>query len=139
VALSSTTAACVLDAVIRAAFPVDPADRPGGVSATLLIQQFGLVQAWRPKDRVIEDICHAFYAAPDSGARDWAGDYAIVSLPKFFSLPGMAGAIVTRSAAIAARLRERIGTHRRSFRIPMSGASSSSNIVSPRSRSRRCI
>lgn len=105
-AVSAMTAACVFDAVIRHAFPVDPADAPRDVSATLLIQQYGFVQSWRPDGPVIEDICHGFYATPDSGARNWAGDTAVFSLPKFFSVAGMAGGIVARTAGIADRLRE---------------------------------
>lgn len=99
------TAQCVLDAVTRSAFPVDPARDCGSVDATLLIHQYGHLQSERPNGAVVEDICHAFFASHDSGSRDWAGDMAVFSLPKFFGIAGMAGGIVAASAGLASELR----------------------------------
>lgn len=106
-AMSPRTAQCVFDAVIRAAFPVDPASDRGRVDATLLIHQYGHLLHDRPSGPVVEDICHAFFASPDSGARDWAGDMAVFSLPKFFPLRGMAGGIIAATDSLAADLRKR--------------------------------
>jgi len=107
IAMSPMTAACVFDAVIRHGFPVDPAVSPTA-AATVLIQQYGFVQGWRPAGLVVEDISHAFFAGPSWGARDWAGDFAVFSLPKFFGLAGMAGGIVCRNHDDAGRLHEQL-------------------------------
>lgn len=104
-AMPPRTAQCVFDAVTRAAFPVDPASDGGPVDATLLIHQYGHLLHDRPAGPVIEDICHAFFARPDSGARDWAGELAVFSLPKFFPVAGMAGGIVAADDALADALR----------------------------------
>lgn len=107
VAMSSKTASCVLDAVVRAAFPVDPAFSPDiDVSASLLIHQYGFRQKGRPKGPVVEDICHAFFETAESGSRNWAGDYAVFSLPKFFSLSGMVGGLVLATEDLAQRIKE---------------------------------
>lgn len=106
-AMPPRTAQCVFDAVTRAAFPVDPATDRGPVDAALLIHQYGHVLHDRPAGPVVEDICHAFFAAPGTGARDWAGDMAVFSLPKFFPLAGLAGGIVASDAGLADDLRAR--------------------------------
>jgi hypothetical protein len=107
VAISPKTAQCVFDAVTRAAFPVDPATDRGHADATVLIHQYGHLQQDRPHGPVIEDICHAFFASAHTGTREWAGDLAVFSLPKFLSLPGMAGGIVAADHALATDLRQR--------------------------------
>ena len=107
IAMPPRTAQCVFDAVTRAAFPVDPARDGGPVDATLLIHQYGHLLLDRPTGAVIEDICHAFFARPDSGARDWAGAMAVFSLPKFFATAGMCGGIVAADEALASALRAR--------------------------------
>jgi len=106
IAVSPMTAQCVLEPVIRHGFPVDPAEHESSsCAATLLIHQYGVPQCWTPSGSVVEDICHRFFAAPQTGARQWRGRYAIFSIPKFFSLSGMAGGIVAESEAAAGRLR----------------------------------
>lgn len=104
-AMPPRTAQCVFDAVTRAAFPVDPASDASPVAATLLIHQYGHLLSDRPAGPVVEDICHAFFARPDSGRRDWAGELAVFSLPKFFPLAGMAGGVVAADEALARALR----------------------------------
>lgn len=105
-AMPPLTAACVFDAVIRTAFPVDPAHDPDPVDATLLIHQYGHRQVSVPDGLVIEDICHAFFGGPETGARRWRGDVAIFSLPKFFGTAGMAGGLVVADEQQADRLRD---------------------------------
>jgi dTDP-4-amino-4,6-dideoxygalactose transaminase len=56
---------------------------------------------------VLEDICHAFFASHETGARDFAGEAAIFSLPKFFGLRMMAGGVLTRDPSLARDLRAR--------------------------------
>ena len=94
---------CVLDTLARSAAPSEDAD---GHSVTLLYHQYGLTQSARPPAPVIEDICHQFFTEPGSGKRSWAGEAAVFSLPKFFSLAGMAGGIVTEDEDLAARIRD---------------------------------
>lgn len=109
IAVSPMTAACVFEAVIHHGFPVDPAEAEPA-AATVLIHQFGHAQRWRPEGPVVEDVAHAFFAGAETGARDWAGEHAIFSLPKFFGIAGMAGGVVTRSRDIAARIRNKIAS-----------------------------
>lgn len=106
-AMPPRTAQCVFDAVVRTAFPIDPATDHSPVDATLLIHQYGHRLMDKPIGPVIEDICHAFFEKPDTGARDWAGDFAVFSLPKFFGTRGMCGGVVAADEGLAARLRAR--------------------------------
>jgi hypothetical protein len=104
-AMPTKTAVCVLDAAVRAAFPVNPATDYVPVQASLIIDQYGHVQDIRPNGPVIEDICHAFFSSATSGARSWRGDMAVFSLPKFFGVAGMSGGLTVNDNAIAERLR----------------------------------
>lgn len=106
IAISPRTAQCVFDAVTRAAFPVDPATDASETQATVLIHQYGFIQSTLPQGLVIEDICHSFFAAPESGGRDWRGPVAIFSLPKFLGMAGMCGGLVAENDALAAELRQ---------------------------------
>jgi hypothetical protein len=93
---------CVLDTLARGAAPSEDGD---GHAVSLLYHQYGLSQSARPPAPVIEDICHQFFAEPGTGKRPWAGEAAVFSLPKFFSLAGMGGGIVTGDEDLAARIR----------------------------------
>ena len=107
VALPRFISGCVMDAVVRVAFPIEAADaRPA--SAHVLYHQYGFPQR-RSLDgnRVLEDICHAFFARADSGARLWMGDAAVFSLPKFIATSSMVGGLVVRNPNTAVRLRAR--------------------------------
>lgn len=94
---------CVLDTLARRALPVEDGD---GHAVTLLYHQYGLSQTARPPGTVLEDICHQFFGAPHTGARQWMGEAAVFSLPKFLAIEGMGGGIVTADADLAARIRE---------------------------------
>lgn len=106
VAIAPRTAQCVLDAVIRAAFPVDPVTDRGETQATVLIHQYGFIQIGTPESPVIEDICHSFFADPANGKRAWRSPMAIFSLPKFLGMTGMCGGLAVESDALAVALRE---------------------------------
>src|SRR6266567_4107946 len=67
---------CVVDAVIRSGFPVDAACGIVG-DASILYHQFGIPQCACPSGIVIEDICHALFASPSTGIRDWKGEVAV--------------------------------------------------------------
>lgn len=100
-------ATCVLDAVIKRGFPIDIVGAPLA-EATIFYHQYGFTQAVAPSGgRVLEDICHAFFSTPSSGARDFVGEAAIFSLPKFCGLGAMAGGLLTRDKALAQALRTR--------------------------------
>jgi hypothetical protein len=105
VVLPRFISSCVLDAVIRCGFPVDAASGMTG-NASILYHQFGIPQRAAPSGIVIEDICHAFFADPSTGARDWKGDVAIFSVPKFFGLKNMVGGLVLVNGARSAQLRD---------------------------------
>jgi hypothetical protein len=100
---------CVMDAVVRSAFPVDVA--VGGGDATLLYHQYGFRQKRAMQGRVLEDICHAFFSTADSGKRDWMGDAAVISLTKFFATGSMVGGIIARDQEQAKGLRARRDAH----------------------------
>jgi hypothetical protein len=110
IALPRLISSCVLDVVIRRAFPVDCATINQTPTLTILYHQYGIRQTARPNGPVLEDICHAFFATPTTGARDWAGPAAVFSLPKFFPMSSMAGGLVMRDAALATQMRERRDT-----------------------------
>jgi hypothetical protein len=95
---------CVLDATIRSAFPVDAASRDAA-DATLLYHQYGFEQARPPDGVVIEDICHRFFETPTTGRRNWAGDVAIFSLPKFFGCSSMVGGLILKTSELSNRFR----------------------------------
>ena len=114
IALPRMMAACVFDAVIRRGFPVDVVEKTEA-DATIFYHQYGFTQTGRPRGaRIVEDLCHGFFATPSSGAREFAGEAAIFSLPKFFGVRMMAGGVLTRDRALARDLRAR----RDSFPIP---------------------
>jgi hypothetical protein len=104
VALPRMISGCVLDAVIRCGFPVDPATT-NEANLTLHYHQYGYPQIYRPDGLVLEDICHSFFATPTSGARPWTGKAAVFSLPKFFKTASMVGGIVTTDVQLARQLR----------------------------------
>jgi hypothetical protein len=106
VALPRMISGCVLDAVIRHAFPVDAAGT-GETNLTLSYHQYGYPQVTMPAGRVIEDICHSFFAGVNTGCRSWAGQMAVFSLTKFFTTSSMAGGVVVHDHAEAAELRRR--------------------------------
>ncbi len=96
---------CVVSAITPSAFVVDGT----AADAVLLYHQYGFPQRGRPASSVVvEDIAHAFFARPDGGARPWAGDVAIFSLPKSFAMQGLGGGLVVRDPALADRVRERM-------------------------------
>lgn len=103
IAVPPLISACVMEAVIRHGFPVEPG---APASAEVLYPQYGLPTVRRPDGPVVEDICHAFFAGPDTGERRWAGAMAVFSLPKAISTAGMVGGLVARDPALAARLRD---------------------------------
>ncbi len=106
IAMSPKTAACVFDAVIRVAFPVDAASSDAAsADAALVIHQYGHLQKGKPAGPIVEDICHNFFASAATGARDWLGEYAAFSLPKFMTTAGMVGGLILRSDAVANRVR----------------------------------
>jgi hypothetical protein len=104
VKLPRLISACVLDAAIRCAFPVDAASRDAA-DATLLYHQYGFEQAKSPDGVVIEDVCHRFFETPSAGRRHWAGDVAIFSLPKFFGCSSMVGGLILKTSESSRRLR----------------------------------
>jgi hypothetical protein len=110
VAVSRFISACVIDAVVRGAFPVDVATA-GGSDAALLYHQYGFTQKRGVQGRVLEDICHAFFSTADTGKRNWMGDAAVFSLPKFFPTSSMVGGIITRDQKLAKGLRARRDAH----------------------------
>jgi hypothetical protein len=95
---------CVLDAAIRRAFPVDAASRDIA-DATLLYHQYGFEQAKSPAGIVIEDVCHRFFETSATGRRNWVGDVAIFSLPKFFACSSMIGGLILKTSELSNRFR----------------------------------
>lgn len=102
IAVPPLISACVMEAVIRHGFPVEPGQ---AAAAEVLYPQYGIPSLRRPDGPVVEDICHGFFAGPDTGARDWAGHLAVFSLPKAVSTAGMAGGLVVLDSSLAGRLR----------------------------------
>lgn len=102
IAVPPMISACVMDAVIRHGFPVEPGQP---ASAEVLYPQYGLPTVRRPSGPVVEDICHAFFAGPLTGARDWAGKLAVFSLPKAISTAGMVGGLVATDPVLEAEVR----------------------------------
>lgn len=103
---------CVTDTLVRHAFPVPQSTKstksaksanPGLI---LLYHQYGLPQRKRLAGTVLEDICHRFFAGAGTGARDWMGEAAVFSLPKFFGIAGMGGGIAVQDRETARRIRE---------------------------------
>jgi hypothetical protein len=106
IAMTPMISACVLDAVIRHAFPVD-AGRNADANATLVYHQYGFLQTIKPPGPVVEDICHAFYAGPTTGHRIWLGELAVFSLPKFFATSSVVGGLVVHDRRQAEVIRAR--------------------------------
>lgn len=106
VALPRMISRCVLDAIIHHAFPVDAAST-GVADLMLTYHQYGYPQITKPDGRVIEDICHSFFAGVNTGRRPWAGQMAVFSLTKFFATSSMVGGVVVHDHAQAAELRRR--------------------------------
>src|SRR4029079_5467621 len=104
VAVPRMISACVLDALIRRAFPVDAAT-PQAADTTLLYHQYGFMQETRPRGHVLEDISHSCFASATTGVRPWAGDAAVFSLQKFFSIATMIGGLVVPDADLARTVR----------------------------------
>lgn len=107
VATTRMISGCVLDVIVRRAFPVDAAG-DCDADALVLYHQYGLRQQAEPaQKRILDDICHRFFADARSGARDWRGEAAVFSLPKFFGAQSMIGGLATGDAALAQALRAR--------------------------------
>ena len=110
VALPRLISGCVMDVVIRHAFPVDPAAaNAADCDAAIVYHQYGLPQLSRPAGParlICEDICHAFFASAATGARTWRGEVAVFSLPKAFRTSAMCGGLVVPDRELAARLRD---------------------------------
>jgi putative PLP-dependent aminotransferase (TIGR04422 family) len=104
IAMTPMISTCVMDAVVRHAFPVDAASA-SEVAATLVYHQYGFIQTIKPTGPVVEDICHSFYATPTEGRRDWFGALAAFSLPKFFSTSSPVGGLVVQDRKRAESLR----------------------------------
>jgi hypothetical protein len=95
---------CVLNALTYSAFPVE-LPQPG--DGLLLYHAFGFPQRGRPRSPlVIEDIAHAFFGDGNTGRREWVGEVAVFSLPKFFATGGLAGGLVCRDEETAGPIRE---------------------------------
>jgi hypothetical protein len=108
VAIHRFSSQCVVDAVSRAAFPVDAA-AAGDADLALIYHQYGFPQlAPAPAPaRGIEDICHAFFATARDGVRARPELPAIFSLPKFFSTNSMVGGVVTADGHLADEIRRK--------------------------------
>lgn len=106
IAMSPMISTCVVEAVAYHAFPVDAA-AAGEFDATLVYHQYGFMQAVSLAGRVVEDICHSFYAAPTTGRRVWLGEFAVFSLPKFFSTSSPVGGLIVHDRNQAEGLRSR--------------------------------
>lgn len=107
IATPTRVSACVLDAIIRRGFPVDAA-QVHNAEAVVFYHQYGLSQRGGPRGaRVLEDLCHGFFATPETGSRRWCGQGAVFSLPKFFGTRTMIGGLVVPDEATARALRER--------------------------------
>jgi hypothetical protein len=97
---------CFVNAFTPSVFPVHPPEPSDGV---FLYHQYGFPQRCRPDSRVvIEDIAHLFFTSPASGAREWAGEVAIFSLPKFFAMGGIVGGLVSRNLELLGGIREMV-------------------------------
>lgn len=97
---------CFINAFTPSVFPVHFPEPADGV---FLYHQYGFPQRSRPRSPiVIEDIAHLFFTSTQSGAREWAGEVAVFSLPKFFAMGGIVGGLVVRNADIAERIREMV-------------------------------
>jgi len=101
IAVPPYLSACVTDVLNRHAFPVHGT----GGEATLLYHQYGLPQVFRPEGPVLEDICHRFFETAATGARDWIGEAAVFSLPKFLGIAGMGGGLVVKNDRLARQIR----------------------------------
>ena len=76
---------------------------------TFLYHQYGFTQRWRPSGvPIVEDIAHSFFTSHDTGTREWKGEVAVFSLPKFFAIGGLAGGLVIRNPALADKIREMV-------------------------------
>jgi hypothetical protein len=97
---------CVINTVTADAFPVEA---PAKCDATLFYHQYGFSQRCEPhSDIVIEDIAHSFFCSHDTGQRQWVGDAAVFSIPKFFGIGGFAGGLVIKDEKMAEKIREAI-------------------------------
>lgn len=105
IAVPRMMSSCVLDAVIRRGFPIDAEGAPRA-DATILYHQYGIPQPGGTSDNMIEDVCHSFFSTTRSGSRDWRGDVAVFSLPKFFRLTGMGGGLILVRGTFAGCLRQ---------------------------------
>lgn len=104
ISLPRMISACVMEVVVRRAFPVDIASGAQS-SFTLTYHQYGLPQVWVPEAPALEDICHAFFLTANE-RRPLDHPYAAVfSLPKFFSTSGMCGGLIVRNIRLSSLLR----------------------------------
>lgn len=104
IAVPAFLSRCILNTLTLNAFPV----RETQADAVLYHHQYGFRLRGAPREPIVlEDACHAFFSRPDSGARNWSGQAAVFSLPKFFSIAGPAGALVSSDLLLAERIRLR--------------------------------
>jgi len=95
---------CILNALTLNAFPTHQA----GGDALLYYHQYGYrLRSDAREPLVIEDACHAFFSRAESGARSWRGQVALISLPKFFSTHGPAGALIVFDLKLLDRIQAR--------------------------------
>tara|TARA_B100001540_G_C15717620_1_gene601486 strand:+ start:115 stop:1170 length:1056 start_codon:yes stop_codon:yes gene_type:complete len=100
---------CVINAITPTAFPVNYPENSDGI---LYYHQHGFPQKWEPKSiNIIEDIAHSFFYTEETGSRNWIGDVAVFSLPKFFSMNGLVGGLVLPNKEISSRIKELINSH----------------------------
>ncbi len=94
---------CVLNAITPFAFPVD---YPSSGTGSLVYHQYGFSQLKIPTSaNIIEDCAHSFFSTSYTGVRDWVGDVAIFSLPKFFDIKGMGGGIIVLNESLEEKIR----------------------------------
>ena len=94
---------CVLNAITPFAFPVEISQKAEGM---LWYHQYGFPQRNIPSHpNVIEDCAHSFFSTQNTGEREWGGEVAIFSMPKFFNVSGMVGGIVVRNVELEEKLR----------------------------------
>jgi hypothetical protein len=96
---------CIVSAVTLFGQPVE-VECP--VSATLLYHRMGFPERRVPPGLVIEDAAHAFFASASTGARRWASDVAVFSIPKFIGTAGLGGGLAIADPELAARIRDRL-------------------------------
>lgn len=95
---------CVVNSLTPTVFPIEFSVRDKKTNF-LLYHQYGFPQHFHPKDCLIEDIAHTFFASSQSGIRQWSGEIAAFSLPKFFSTAGCVGGLIVKNKKLLAKLK----------------------------------